>query len=403
MKRVLFVDDDQQVLDGLQNMFRKQRNVWEMSFALGGAKALAQLGQQQIDVIVSDIRMPGMDGPTLLAQVKDQYPTTARIVLSGHVAQSDILRAVPVSHQYLSKPCDADSLRIVIERACDLRNILQDEAIRGVIGHIDRLPSVPRTYTELTRLAGDPKCSIDDMARTIEQDPAMSIKILQLGNSAYFGLARQLTSIPQAVMYLGIELVRGLALSAQVLARMEKEPGVEGFSLERFQQSSLLTAQLARSFLSDKRLAEEAFTAGLVHDIGKFIVALAAPEKFAAIVASLRASGRSFHAVEREQLGVTHAEVGAYLLGTWGLPLSIVEAVAHHHQPGLVPAEGREVLAAVHAADALIDSSCFVDASASSGDAIDVDFIERAGLAARLPEWRKLALQRLARLTEGKA
>jgi DNA-binding NtrC family response regulator len=160
MKHILFVDDEQQILDGLKDLLRKQRKQWTMVFALGGEAALRELQQQPFDVVVSDMRMPGMDGATLLTRVKELYPSSARIILSGHAERDSIVRALPVAHQFLNKPCDAALLRMVVERACELQRLLQNEKIRCLIGKLDKLPSVPHTYWELTRVAALPDVAL---------------------------------------------------------------------------------------------------------------------------------------------------------------------------------------------------------------------------------------------------
>jgi HD-like signal output (HDOD) protein len=399
MRRVLFVDDEQNVLDGLRNMLRRQRHVWDMVFATGAQAALTELEKAPFDVVVSDMRMPVINGAALLQTVKQKYPSVARIILSGYAEREAIVGALPVAHQFLSKPCDPETLRIVVERACDLQALLTDEAIRSVVGRLDTLPSVPRTYWELRRAVDEPNVSAGDIATIVEKDPAMSVKILQLVNSAYFGLARRMTSVRHAVSYLGIELLKGLALTAHVFATMEGTRIVEGFSLDQLQQKSLLTAQVAKKLPKDPKKGEEAFTAALVHDIGKIVVAVVLPDRFTEIVRTVQATGRSFHTIEKELLGVTHAEIGAYLLGTWGLPFSIVEAVAYHHAPSSMGGlESCDVLAAVHVADALVDVAG--DSGVPITDKLDMAFLERAGFIANLPAWRALAEQAIRQASE---
>ena len=390
LTRVLFVDDEIHVLDGLQNLLRKQRHVWDMVFALDGPSALAELEKTPFNVIVSDMRMPGMDGATLLEKVKDRYPSVARIVLSGHAEQEAVVRALPVAHQFLSKPCDADVLRDVIERTCNLQALLRDDAVRQIVGRLDKLPSVPQSYVELTQATTRANVSLAEIAGIIERDPAMSAKVLQLVNSAYFGLARPTMSIQHAVMCLGVELIKGLALTTPVFAIAQSAPKA-GLSLDHLQKASVLTARLARRIVIDQAQGEGAFTAGVVHDIGKIILALALPDRFAAALRAARESGQPFHAIERDALGVTHAEVGAYLLGAWGLPFPIVEAVAFHHTPRLVTAGARDLVAAVHVAGALIDRAFPEEHVAPSDERLDTGFLETLGCVTALPSWRQLA------------
>jgi HD-like signal output (HDOD) protein len=383
--RILFVDDEASILDGLQNLLRKQRHVWDMVFSLGGEAALAELRKGPFDVIVSDMRMPGMDGAALLTAVREAYPNVARIVLSGQAEREALARALPVAHQFLSKPCDGEILKIVIDRACKLQRLLQDETIRKAVGRLDALPSAAATYRELTETLADPDVGLNAVAAIVERDPAMSAKVLQLVNSAYFGLASKVTSVTQAMVYLGADTMKGLVLTSQVFSLVER-PGTGGLSLELLQQHSLLTARLAKRLVTNPRMAEDAFTAGLLHDIGQIVLLVSLRDRYTALLRDAQKDSRPLHLVEDEHLGVSHAEVGAYLLGVWGLPFSVVEAVAYHHRPGLVDAGDREVLAAVHVADTIIEAG---EENGAPTSGLDRAFLEASGWAAAVPKARE--------------
>lgn len=384
-KRVLFVDDEVQVLEGLQNLLRKERRAWDMVFCESGTKALDELAKAPFDVIVSDMRMPGIDGPTLLARVKDEYPSIARLVLSGHADRDAIERAIPVAHQFMSKPCDSALLRSTIERTCGLQAVLHNDAVRKVVGRLERLPSAPATYFELTRVLGRPDAAIDDAVAIIERDPAMVAKILQLVNSAYFGLAQHITSVKRAVSYLGLDLLKGLALSAHVFEAFPEREG--GFSIEALQAWSLRVARLAKRLVPDPARRDDAFSAGIVHDIGRIVLAMAMPQAYARVHA-----GGEGTVSEREhaELGLSHAEAGAYLLGVWGLPITVVEAAAHHHRPSDLAGNDLQVLAAVHAASVLLDRPEGTDAEAHE---LDAAFLARAGMPLDLARWRAMAAE----------
>ena len=383
--RILFVDDEPAILDGLRDLLRKERRRWDMVFALGGQEALDQLARQSFDVVVSDIRMPGIDGAQLLTQVKATYPCVARIVLTGHADRDAVLRALPVAHQFLTKPCDAGALRVAIERTQALHTLLESGEIRDIVGRLSALPSVPQTYLALTDAARDPRKGLSDMTAIVQRDPAMSTKVLQLANSAYFGNSQPIASIQQAVMYLGIELLKGLALTGNVFGTMGKSV-VDGFSLEALQTRSLRTACLAKRFVEDPRRAEEAFTAALVADVGQIIMAMGLRKGYQDVLRRARETGRAVHHVELETLGITHAEVGAYLLGVWNLPFSIIEGVAYHHRPDALGDGPCEMLAALYAADALVEPP-----PGGGEPELDHAFVERAGLGERLVEWRRIA------------
>ncbi len=389
-KRILFVDDEPMVLEGLANLLHRQRRQWEMLFAPGGEAALAELEKRPVDVIVSDMRMPGVDGATLLYRVRERYPSITRIVLSGHAERDAVVRAIPVAHQYLAKPCDAEELRRTIERACSLQGLLDDPNIREVVGRLDKLPSVPATYSRLIDLIGERDASMEEVARIVAEDPAMTAKVLQLVNSAFFGHAQHVSSIRQAVVYLGIELFKALALTVHLFALVESSR-VEGLSLSEFQRRSLVCARVARQFLSRPERAEEAFTAALLRDVGRLVLALGLPERMVEVEAEARQRQVPAAAVEREKLGVTHAEVGGYLLGIWGLPTAVVEAVAFHHGPSRASEPVREVVAAVHVADALMDVACGAPGARDLDGLVDREFLDAAGISSRLPEWEALA------------
>jgi putative nucleotidyltransferase with HDIG domain len=386
MIRVLFVDDEQSILDGLQDLLRRQRKVWDMHFACGADKALGELEKTPFDVVVTDMRMPGMDGAALLEQVKTRYSGASRIVLSGHAEKEAVLRALSVAHQYLSKPCALDSLRNVVERTHRLNELLHDDSVRRIVVKLDRLPSVPSTYTNLVSAADRPETAISDLVGIVEADPAICAKLLQLVNSAYFAPSHPIVSVSQAVSHLGVEALRALTLTAGVFATMEGT-GADRSELEKIQRHSFMTARLAGSLAEDGPERDEAFTAGLVHDVGMLVVSMAHPGALVEMEREAHASGRPFHEVENDRLGVTHAEVGAYLLGVWGLPWSMVETVAYHHHPSSIGSEPRRILAFVHAADTLGDAISSGNLDEAVRD-LDLAFLTDAGFAHRLPEWR---------------
>ncbi len=386
--RILFVDDEEPVLDGLRNLLRRQRHEWDMVFAVGSAAGLAQVEQHPFDVVISDMRMPGMNGAELLERVRDVQPRAARIVLSGYSEQESFLRALPVAHQLLAKPCEADELKAVIARTCAVQAILANDRMRELVGRLDRLPSPPRSYGELTRLCNDPNADLDSISKIIEQDPAMASRVLQLVNSAYFSLPSRTSSVPRAISFLGISLLRGIALTAQLFDQVEKQ-AVAGFSTAETQQHSLLVARIAKRIVRDPKDAETAFTAALLHDVGKLVLAFALPEQYAAAIAAA-ASGEAF--AERTRFGIGHAELGAYLLGSWGLPVSIVDAVGDHHNVHLRD-EVSPVLLAVHIADALVHTRSISKAERGPTAPLDEALLDRLGLTSDVPRLQAIADQ----------
>lgn len=384
-QRILFVDDEPQILNALENALRRQRRTWDMVFALGGAAALEALDHTAFDVVVSDMQMPGMDGAALLTRVKASHPGVARIILSGHADQDAVVRALPVAHQFLTKPCDGDQLRQAIDRTCGLQQLLRGELVRQMAGRLDRLPSAADAYWALTRALGDPHVSLAGVAAIVERDPAMSAKVLQLVNSAGFGLSRRVTSILEAVQFVGTNTIKGLVLTAQVFS-LANRVSVAGLSVSRLQEHSLLTARVAKRLVGRRDIAEDAFAAGLLHDIGQLVLALGVPSRYTAVLADARDHGRPLHTVEYEVLGVSHAEAGAYLLGVWGLPFAVVEAVAYHHRPSPVSEGDRDLLAVTHVAEALVEAG-------GNDPAVDASFLESGPWTNQLAAWRAMAAE----------
>lgn len=353
MKRVLFVDDEVRVLEGLRRMLRPTRNEWEMAFAAGPEAALELMADARFDVIVTDMRMPGMDGAALLEQVRERYPEVIRIVLSGHTEMSTALRVVPIAHQFLAKPCDALMLRLAIERACHLQALLTDVSIRSLVGALGDLPALPRIYDALNRALADSDSSLTKISGIVEQDIGISAKILQLANSAFFGSARPVTSIQNAVGYMGLHALKCLVLSVEIFRVFRPKAEVPGFSMDAMQRHAQLTAQIAGRLPVPKHFADVAFVSSMLHDVGKLIQAWKLPANFAECLRASADEHLPLYKVEERAHGFSHAEMGAYLLGIWGLPYPVVETVALHHAPTRVPHQQFDAVAAVYVANLL--------------------------------------------------
>lgn len=353
---LLFVDDEEPLLHGLRNVLHGERRRWDLRFALGGVEAITLLEERPADVVITDMRMPRMDGLALLRAVQQRWPRAARIVLSGYADLAVVAQASAVAHQYLLKPCDPEVLTAVIESSLRLQAVLGSDALQRTVGSLGALPSTPRLYHALTEALSDPDVPIKRLAALVEGNLGMTSRVLQFVNSAYYGLTRRISSIEEALVLLGIGTVRQLALTLEV-AQMFGDPGGQGpLSLEELERHGLLTARIARRILGDPARAEAAFAAGLLHDCGKIVLMSRLPEPFAEAVALAAREGRPLHEAERAVLGADHAEVGAYLLGLWGLPHPIVEAVAFHHSEQRM-AGGLDTVVAVGVANLLARST----------------------------------------------
>lgn len=402
-RRILFVDDEPRVLQGLRRMLRSMRDEWEMAFAGGGQEALDILSMKPFDVVVTDMRMPGMDGAKLLSEVLRGYPQIVRIVLSGHSEREMILKAVQRTHQYLSKPCDADALKSTVARACALRDLLADDSVKGLVSQMQTLPSLPSLYAELMEELLSEEASIRNVGKIISKDVGMSAKILQIVNSAFFGRCRHVSSPMQAASLLGLETIRALVVSVHVFSQFS--PGkLAHLFLDRLWKHSMAAAAHAAAIASEEDqeqdTIDDSFIGGLLHDTGKVVLAANFPKLYGDIPAVANERKISVWEVEREVFRATHCEVGAYLMGLWGLPDQIVEALAFHHCPHKCPGRNFSPLTAVHVGDVLEQED-----RADVGETVsqvDVDYLRELGVADRLDVWRKVCREvRQEEMTDG--
>lgn len=386
--RVLFVDDEMNILQGLQRMLRSQRHEWEMEFAQGGAAAIEVLAREPYDVVVTDMRMPGMDGAELLRSVKERWPDAVRIVLSGNSQHENLLKCVDTAHQYLSKPCDPQALVQAVARSMRLRPLLQDKGLQRILAGLDTLPSLPGVYQKMVARISDPNASVREVGDVISEDLAMSAKILQIVNSAFFMLPRHVGSPGDAAVLLGLDVLRSLVLSTHVF-RAASPQVAQALDLDALSRHSSMVAAFARRFAAtcelDKRVRDEAFLAGLMHDVGKILLAQYDPKQLAKVQQRTADAAASHPEVERELIGTTHCHAGAYLLSVWGLPHSIVEAVAFHHAPAECVTEGITPLTCVHVAEEAFRVAR-TGAKVCSGH-LDLGYLEAIGARVHMEEF----------------
>lgn len=394
MKNLLFVDDEPKVLQGLQRQLYPMRSEWSMNFLGGGQQALDFMAAHPVDVVISDMVMPGMDGSQLLTEVAKRHSSTVRIVLSGHADREAVLRLVGPAHQYLAKPCNAEELRTAIARAVALRDLLCNEQLKQLATRIKCLPSLPALHHQLTAEFQKDDPSMERIGEIISRNVGMTAKILQMVNSAFFGLPQPINNTLDAVMYLGLTTVRSLVLSLQVFSQFEQKP-IRGFSLDALAHHSWMTGVVAGRVAQVEqkvmKMRDQCFLAGLLHDVGQLILATGLPEEYTNVLDLAKSQNLPVSQVEKEHFGATHADVGAYLLGLWGLPNPIIEAVAMHHNPSLCVVQGFSPVIAVHVADAFVHEQSGTNVELPV-PVMDVAHLTRLGLADRIETWRTVGL-----------
>ncbi|HEY1764414.1 MAG TPA: response regulator [Opitutaceae bacterium] len=398
LKRILFVDDEPLVLQGLQRMLRGLRREWTMEFAGSGEKALALMEKEPFDAVISDMRMPGMNGAQLLAEVMRLHPRTIRIILSGHADKDLILQCMGATHQYLTKPCDPDALKAVVRRATHLDYLRQHKRLTALVGQMQHVPTIPALYSAMVKALNDPNASIEEVAALVSRDIGMTARILKLVNSAFFGLGRPIADTAEAVNHLGFDVIKSLALALDTFGQLRVNAAV-GVRLDEVFAHSVAVSNCARMIAhaegADRKSQDEAFVSGLLHDVGKIILLANLPDDMQRAAAFAKERKKLDFECEREIFGADHAAVGGYLLGLWGLPVPVVEAVALHHTPASGTAEAFSPLTAVHAANAVVTGSDLI-LNLGPDALLDPKFLSGLGLLDRFDNWRASWLESMA-------
>jgi putative nucleotidyltransferase with HDIG domain len=394
-RRILFVDDEPKVLDGLRRMLFPMRKEWDMVFAPGGKEALQMLSLEPFEVIVTDMRMPGMDGADLLDEVVRYHPEIVRLVLSGQWDPEMSIRSAKTAHQYLTKPCSAEMLKTTLDRIFALRRVLSGRSLKRLVSGMTTLPSLPAMYHKLIETLESSDASTGRIGEVIASDTAMTAKVLQLANSAFVGVSHRVSHPADATRYLGVDTIKALVLTIGVFSQFAGAPEAAA-TLAALQRHSLRTARItqaiAKAANAGKEIGDHAFLAALLHDVGKLILVQKDEEMYHSAMDLVFKEKLDLDSVEREVFGGSHAEVGSYLLWLWGLPEPVTEAVAYHHHPRECPAAPLSAVTLVHAADALARE---LDETPEGEPSLDEAYLEAAGLSGELAGWRELARETL--------
>ncbi|MBO6576890.1 MAG: HDOD domain-containing protein [Rhodothermales bacterium] len=383
--RIIFVDDEVNILTSLRRLLRRMRSEWDMAFVEGPEEAIAEMSKAPFDVVVSDMRMPGMSGAELLEITRRENPGVVRIILSGYATQEALLRAVGPAHNFLSKPCDRETLVENIHRSLAVRQRLESPAIRDLILKVDSLPSLPSAYEQLTAAVAAGESDVEVMGRIVRKDIGISTKLLQFVNSSYFGLAESLSDPLEAVRFLGLGTVKGLVASNKLFSQAESS------AVGALHQTAYQTAAIVRDLASSVPGVPEdqACLAALTHEAGRLLLAESYPDAYREVVTESENSGRGLSDVEREAFGLTHTEIAGRLLEIWGIPDPVVEAVTFWQTPSESGAQTVTPLALLHTAKAL-------QAEAQGASFLpDCEYLDRVGLAGRLASWKREFLPRL--------
>lgn len=381
MRRLLLVDDERALLDGLTKVLRPFRNEWEVETALGGRAALEALSSgREFMAVVSDARMPDVDGEAVLRAAQERQPMAVRIILSGQVDAKVGHRLAAASHQFLTKPSTAGAIMAAVEDCCRLTYSLKSEAARALVASLGQLPVAPHVYHRVTALIAEPTATSDEVAKLIADDLVLTASVLRFVNSAFFGLPRSIDDVREAIVLLGFERLRELVLLVELF------PVVDDLGLlDGIRRRGLFRAQLARLITQGNAVTHLASEAALLTEVGVYALAWKRPSIYRDIWRRAQAAGANLEALEREAFGATNSEVAAALLGLWRIPTTVVNAVRWQE---VVPTRGAALDARTATALAvMLTREALGEASPGEADSLAAQL----GVASLLPSLRYFA------------
>lgn len=392
-KTILFVDDEADALAQLERDLANLAGSWDAVFVRSGAEALAALKDRHVDMVVSDMHMPGMSGADLLNAIGKEHPGTLRFIRSSFADKELMMTCIWGHHHFIPKPTETSELVSTIQRALALDAWMGTDRVKALVAKVQNFPSLPSVYFEVVKQLESPNTSVEQIGDAISKDLAMTAKLLQMVNSAFFGLPQKITSPSHAVLTLGMETVRSILLCIQVYSKADQAKGGK-LSLDSLWAHSLAVGTAAKRIVlhqtDDEKLADAAFTAGLLHDIGKLILSGNLGDDYNRVLDLARTGEEPLWQVEERELGASHADVGAYLLGLWSMPVELLEAAAFHHHPGRCATRGFSPTIAVHAANVFVRENP-AKPNDTAAPRLDMECLTVLGLADSVDAWRSVA------------
>jgi HD-like signal output (HDOD) protein/CheY-like chemotaxis protein len=350
-KSILFVDDDRMVLNALERTFFETE--FTVFCSINADDALQILASEHIDMVVSDIQMFPVSGYEFLKIVQTRYPSIIRLVLSAFSDREMVIKIIceGLAKVYILKPWDNKKLIEQIIHLFELYQSLEEMKKKCDIVLQNHIPSLPDIYTRMMQMIGN-DCSLKELATLIETDPASCVNILKLANSSFYGM--KITTIHQALVYLGINTVKDLVLVEKLFS---VESAIDNRDLKiQLNRHMIISSTLLHGlyqWLFSKRIPQEYSIVGLLADIGRYILLENKPDDYQQILDTFEKDQTSdLNSIENVILDVSHSEIGARILDWWNLPASTVEACLYHHatitNSSILPAE---IQALIHIAD----------------------------------------------------
>lgn len=383
---ILIVDDDRLVLRSLARALRRARPGWTIDTESRPDQALALLNQKTYDIVISDLDMPEIDGAQLLREVQKRKPSVVRIAFTGSQDSKSAMRLVGPAHQYLTKPLAPRDLLDTLERAMALGRTLKNPVVARVVSRKNALPMLSSTYVRL--IDAIEREDVEEAVSCARADPALAARVMQLASSALFGRIHAPRDLRTAVMVIGVNTLRALVLEQAVVTRLVPSPTT--ISVDDLQSRGMMTGILAREAMRLSELRDLAFIVGILHGVGHLVLAARAPKLYRRAQQVAMKDELSISEALLSTLQVSEAEVGAYLLGLWGLPELVVDVIARQHQPVEQGYRGHpDLRLSLYLATRLAQNPA-APLRKNAGASLDLDeeAIERAGLGKELDRLR---------------
>ncbi|AOY77027.1 response regulator [Clostridium formicaceticum] len=348
-KKILFVDDETAILKSLKRLFMDAD--YEIFLAEGGEEALQFLSAENIDLLFTDVKMPGMDGYKLLEKVKKKYPLIIRVILSGYTEGKEIVEAIQknLARTYILKPWNNEELLKFIEDTFEIQKLLKN---KNNMNKFNNIPTLIGSYNRIKTLIEE-KSDMEEIAKTIEEDQAIAAKVLHIANSAFYGV--KTASIKQAITYLGSDNVEKIVLSTSIFNQLKDNDKITSVKKPLWNHASLTNKVLTFFYenLLNQKIPKWCETAGLLHDIGKVIILTQFPKEYETMLNNVNyhGNGKEDLEVEKSIIGNSHEEIGGYALYWWGLPYAMVEAALFHHHPLDEKVLNKNLVSMVHLAN----------------------------------------------------
>ncbi len=385
-KRLLIADADAGAWDELRQALGES---WVVVGAASGGAALAEAQKQPFNVVVANHDLPDLSGAELLNRLRVANPETLRFIAADAALKEKVMCHVLGGHQFLAVPFDRATLKISIERSL-AADYGMSSSLRELVGRIRTFPTIPSLYVEVVNALQNPNATTADIGAIIARDMAMTTKLVQVLNSAYFGLPRTITDPTEAVGILGFETIKSLIMTIKLLSQYDKVKPVY-FSIDNIWRHSTNVARTARVMAlletGDTDCSGAAYTAGLMHDLGKVILAANFDDQYHGAHAVARKQQIPLWEVEKDIFGATHGEIGAYMLALWGMSAEVVKVAALHHHPLRAGDKTFTALTAVHVANAL-EYGGNPDADGLPAPVVDAAYLQELGLEERVELWR---------------